>query len=72
VDPRDWHPDTTAEQIVSRCAAAGPGDIVLLHDGLEAPLAPPALDRSRTLVALPQVIAGIRQRGLGFGAPSLC
>jgi peptidoglycan-N-acetylglucosamine deacetylase len=72
VDPEDWHPDTTTEQIIRRCAAAGPGDVVLLHDGLERPLSPCALDRSRTLAALPKVIAGVRERGLGFGALEPC
>jgi peptidoglycan/xylan/chitin deacetylase (PgdA/CDA1 family) len=69
VDPRDWHPDTTAAQIIARAAAAGAGDIVLLHDGLERPLAPRALDRSATVEALPRVIAGFRERGLGFTTP---
>jgi peptidoglycan-N-acetylglucosamine deacetylase len=66
IDPQDWHPDTTTADIVARCAAAGVGDIVLLHDGLERPLAARALDRSATVSALPQVIAAFRERGLGF------
>jgi peptidoglycan-N-acetylglucosamine deacetylase len=66
IDPQDWHPDTTTADIVARCAAAGVGDIVLLHDGLERPLAPRALDRSATVSALPQVISAFRERGLSF------
>lgn len=69
VDPEDWHPDTTAAQIVARCATAGAGDIVLLHDGLERPLDTRALDRSATVEALPRVIAAVRERGLNFGTP---
>jgi peptidoglycan/xylan/chitin deacetylase (PgdA/CDA1 family) len=69
VDPEDWHPDTTAAQIVARCATAGAGDVVLLHDGLERPLAARALDRSATVEALPRVIAAFQERGFKFGTP---
>jgi peptidoglycan/xylan/chitin deacetylase (PgdA/CDA1 family) len=69
VDPEDWHPDTTTAQIAARAATAGAGEIVLLHDGLERPLAARALDRSATVEALPQVIDTVRERGLGFGTP---
>ena len=67
VDSADWHPDTTEDEIVARCARAGAGDVVLLHDGLERPLAPSALDRTATVRALPRVIAALRARGLAFG-----
>jgi len=67
IDPMDWHPDTTAADIVARCGAARAGDVVLLHDGLERPLAARAVDRSATVSALPRVIAAFRDRGLTFG-----
>jgi peptidoglycan/xylan/chitin deacetylase (PgdA/CDA1 family) len=42
-----------------------PGAILLLHDGRET--RPPAeIDRSRTVLALPAIIAGARQRGYTF------
>lgn len=66
VDPEDWHPDATTARIVARCAGTGAGDVILLHDGLERPLAARALDRSATLEALPPVVAAFRERGLRF------
>lgn len=64
VDPQDWHPDTTQEQIVQRCAAVTAGDVVLLHDGLRRPLASRARDRSATVRALPLILEDLRARGL--------
>jgi peptidoglycan/xylan/chitin deacetylase (PgdA/CDA1 family) len=57
VDPADWHPGVTADQLVWRMlAAARPGAIVLLHDG--------GGDRSATVAALPAIIDGLRRLGL--------
>src|SRR5713101_7846213 len=54
VDPRDWMPGTTAEQIVKRVlGAVRPGSIVLMHDG--------GGDRRATIRALPKIIRGIRR-----------
>jgi peptidoglycan-N-acetylglucosamine deacetylase len=59
VDPRDWQRGTSTDQIVRRVLGqATPGAIVLLHDG--------GGDRSATVAALPRIIAGLRDRGLGF------
>jgi peptidoglycan-N-acetylglucosamine deacetylase len=59
VDPRDWQRGTSTDQIVRRVLGqATPGTIVLLHDG--------GGDRSATVAALPRIIAGLRDRGLGF------
>jgi peptidoglycan-N-acetylglucosamine deacetylase len=59
VDPADWRPGTTAEQIVSRVlGAVRPGSIVLLHDG--------GGDRSATVAALPKIIAGLHKRKLAL------
>jgi peptidoglycan/xylan/chitin deacetylase (PgdA/CDA1 family) len=57
VDPADWHPGVTADQLVQRIlAAVRPGAIVLLHDG--------GGDRSATVAALPAIIDGLRRLGL--------
>jgi peptidoglycan/xylan/chitin deacetylase (PgdA/CDA1 family) len=57
VDPADWHPGVTANQLVQRVlTAARPGAIVLLHDG--------GGDRSATVAALPVIIDGLRRLGL--------
>jgi peptidoglycan-N-acetylglucosamine deacetylase len=57
VDPADWRPDVTADQLRRRVlAAARPGAIVLLHDG--------GGDRSATVAALPAIIDGLRGLGL--------
>ena len=57
VDPTDWRAGTTAKQIVRRVlGAVRPGSIVLLHDG--------GGDRSQTVKALPEIVRGIRAKGL--------
>jgi peptidoglycan-N-acetylglucosamine deacetylase len=57
VDPTDWEPGTTAQQIARRVlSAVRPGSIVIMHDG--------GGDRSATLAALPAIVHGIRARGL--------
>jgi peptidoglycan/xylan/chitin deacetylase (PgdA/CDA1 family) len=57
VDPADWQPGVTSDQLVQRVlAAARPGAIVLLHDG--------GGNRSATVAALPAIIDGLRRLGL--------
>jgi peptidoglycan-N-acetylglucosamine deacetylase len=57
VDPADWQPGVTADQLVWRVlAAARPGAIVLLHDG--------GGNRSATVAALAAIIDGLRRLGL--------
>ncbi len=57
VDPTDWEPGITANEIARRVLAGiRPGAIVDLHDG--------GGDRSATLAALPAIVRGIRARGL--------
>jgi peptidoglycan/xylan/chitin deacetylase (PgdA/CDA1 family) len=71
VDPEDWRPGVRASQLVEGCAAAGAGDVIVLHDGLEQPWAPEALDRSATVAALPGIVGAARARGLEFaGLPT--
>ncbi len=57
IDPKDWRAGTTAKQISRRVLrAVAPGSIVLLHDG--------GGNRSATIKALPEIIRGIRRKGL--------
>jgi peptidoglycan/xylan/chitin deacetylase (PgdA/CDA1 family) len=57
VDPRDWEPGATKHGIVKGVLGhVHAGSIVELHDG--------GGDRSATIAALPDIIKGIRQRGL--------
>jgi len=57
VDPRDWARPGTS-WIENAMLAAGPGDIILCHDG--------GGDRSETYAALKTVIPRLRARGLNF------
>ena len=57
VDPADWQPGVSSDQLVWRVlAGVQPGAIVLLHDG--------GGDRSATVAALPAIIDGLRRLGL--------
>jgi peptidoglycan/xylan/chitin deacetylase (PgdA/CDA1 family) len=59
VDPTDWKPGSTANQIVRRVlTAVRPGSIVILHDG--------GGDRAATVKALPRIVRGIRRKGLSL------
>ena len=64
LDPEDWQPGVTADQLLKRLDSVRPGEVVLLHDGLEDALAPQAEDRSATVDALPRMIELARGRGL--------
>ena len=66
VDPGDWVPDVTADDLVRGLDGLTGGDVVLLHDAIEGPLAPSALDRSATLAALPAIAELAAERGLRF------
>jgi peptidoglycan/xylan/chitin deacetylase (PgdA/CDA1 family) len=66
IDPEDWRPGARTRQIVADSAKAQAGDVVLLHDWIEQPTAPEALDRSATISALPEIVARIRGKGLHF------
>ncbi len=57
VDPTDWRAGSTAHQIARRVLGkVRPGSIVLLHDG--------GGDQSQTAKALPEIVRGIRRKGL--------
>jgi len=64
VDPEDWRPGATCEAILRGLDALGERDVVVLHDGVEQPWDPSALDRSATVAALPGIIALARSRRL--------
>jgi peptidoglycan/xylan/chitin deacetylase (PgdA/CDA1 family) len=66
VDPEDWRPGIRPESIVASVSRTEPGGVIVLHDGLELPVAPEALDRSATLAALPTIVDRLRRRGLTF------
>jgi peptidoglycan/xylan/chitin deacetylase (PgdA/CDA1 family) len=55
VDPRDWSLPGTAEIYGNITSNAGPGSIILMHDG--------GGPRDETLAALPQIIDTLRARG---------
>jgi peptidoglycan/xylan/chitin deacetylase (PgdA/CDA1 family)/putative cell wall-binding protein len=56
VDPQDWTRPGAATIAARVLSAARPGSVILLHDG--------GGDRSQTLAALPDIIAGLAARGL--------
>jgi peptidoglycan/xylan/chitin deacetylase (PgdA/CDA1 family) len=59
VDPQDWRPGMTADEIArATIKAARPGAVILLHDG--------GGDRTQTVKALPKIIDGLRARGYEF------
>ncbi len=61
VEVADW-PEQDPERLAARVLqSVRPGSIVLLHDGDEGK---PAADRSVLLAALPEILDGLRARGL--------
>jgi peptidoglycan/xylan/chitin deacetylase (PgdA/CDA1 family) len=63
VDPEDWRPGAASDHIEAVAGGAVGADVVLLHDWIEQPWGPEALDRSATVSALPGIVAAIRGRG---------
>ena len=63
-DPEDWRPAVRRTHIEDVVGPSGSGDVVLLHDWVEQPTGPQALDRTATIDALPQIVAAVRARGL--------
>ncbi|MDQ4142423.1 MAG: polysaccharide deacetylase family protein [Actinomycetota bacterium] len=66
IDPGDWTPEVRPEEIVAGVADLQAGDVVLLHDAIEGPLAPSALDRRATAAALEGIAEVAAGRGLHF------
>ncbi len=64
ISTRDWRYGTSAQAIIKRAVSqAKGGDIILFHDS-GALVKNEGGDRSATVRALPQVIEGLRQKGL--------
>lgn len=66
IDPHDWEPDVRPGDIVAGVAGLQRGDVILLHDAIEGPLAPSALDRSATAQALAGIVGVAHERRLAF------
>ncbi len=62
----DWLPGITAQEILDRIGKPVAGDVILLHDGLQQPIEPSAMDRSQMVAALRQLIPETLERGLPF------
>lgn len=56
-DPADWEPGLAADTLVDRLRPVGPGDVVVLHDGVEQPVTPDATDRSAMVTGLDVFLA---------------
>lgn len=65
-DPEDWRPGVAPARIMDSLTAVRGCDVVLLHDGIELPLAPEAHDRSATLAAVREFVWVARNSGLRF------
>lgn len=52
VDTEDWRPGRTPAEIGAALARARPGDVVIMHDGIELPEDDRARDRSASLAAV--------------------
>jgi peptidoglycan-N-acetylglucosamine deacetylase len=61
VDPLDWRRPPPAEIARRVLAGAGPGKIVLMHDGYG--------DRANTVAALPGIVQALAARNLRFTVP---
>ncbi len=66
IDSRDWVPAITSAEVVAEVTELRAGDVVLLHDAIERPLAQSTLDRSATCAALAGIVAFARERQLQF------
>jgi peptidoglycan/xylan/chitin deacetylase (PgdA/CDA1 family) len=64
----DWMPGITADEILGHVGILKGGEVILMHDGAEQPLAPEALDRSSMIEALERLIPEVRRQGLHFVA----
>jgi peptidoglycan/xylan/chitin deacetylase (PgdA/CDA1 family) len=57
LDAADWEPPLRPDEVVERLGTPELGDIVLLHDAIEGPLHPAALDRSAMISGLATFLA---------------
>ena len=61
VNPEDWRPGAASAEIEAIAGQAVARDVVLLHDWIEQPWAPEALDRSATIDAIPEIVHRVRR-----------
>ena len=66
LNPEDWRPGAVRADIEASAGQATAGDVILLHDWIEQPWAPEALNRSATIDALTEIVSRVRERGLAF------
>jgi peptidoglycan-N-acetylglucosamine deacetylase len=66
LDAADWEPTLRPDEVVERLGIPRHGDIVLLHDAIEGPLHPAALDRSAMIAGLETFLARAREAGILF------
>lgn len=66
IDPGDWRPDVRPGDVLAGLDGLRGGDVILLHDAIEGPLAPSALDRSATTAVLRGIVALATERKLHF------
>lgn len=66
LDPVDWEPELTPETLATRLRPMIPGDVVVLHDGVEQPVAPAALDRSAMIAGLDAFLSAATTAGMRF------
>jgi|KBSMisStandDraft_5_1062788.scaffolds.fasta_scaffold257856_2 peptidoglycan/xylan/chitin deacetylase (PgdA/CDA1 family) len=66
VDPDDWRPEATTEAIARTSERLGPGDVMLLHDGVEGSASEVGQDRRQTVAAVARIVEAARSRGLSF------
>jgi peptidoglycan/xylan/chitin deacetylase (PgdA/CDA1 family) len=63
-DPRDWEGEASAAAMLEGLETLSSGDVVLLHDGIQAPPDPAARDRSATVALLGPLLDLAAERGL--------
>jgi peptidoglycan-N-acetylglucosamine deacetylase len=66
LDAADWEATLRPDEVVERLGTPALGDIVLLHDAIEAPLHPAALDRSAMIAGLEMFLERATEAGIPF------
>jgi peptidoglycan-N-acetylglucosamine deacetylase len=66
LDAADWEPTLRPDDVVERLGTPQLGDIVLLHDAIEGPFDPAALDRSAMVAGLETFLARSTEAGVPF------
>lgn len=67
-DPGDWRAGARTDHLVQTVLSAGPGAVVLFHDGMPrlAEVDPSTYDRTATVAAIEPIVRGCRAQGLRF------